>query len=270
METINLKRQTTVGGTVLEVETRAAPDDDAISFALQSRIYQEWIAALDPRIDVKRIVIHDVDFKGKPCVEKILFIRMGVTFETPKDKLANAGKAQGDKLQQSYGIAELRGGTSVMDIKLRCEGRLYDVLVKQARIPIGKLDAVEKPAGMLDHGGTFAGVAVNELGDELDLEFNEDDLIDLTKETGPLCFSEGLLDEKARFFLGVRDVSKAELGAMQGKATGLLAENESIVLWIVPSEDTLRCTDDGKAFICAALVAEWEKKGNDLLTVQSM
>lgn len=49
-------------------------------------------------------------------------------------------------------------------------------------------------------------------------------------EDPELYFSPGLLDERARFFLARRNVTRAELTMLQGKTTGVGAEGEDIVL----------------------------------------
>ncbi len=213
-----------------------------VEMAQQSTIFRRWLQSLDPRFAPSAINLQAVDFRGKPSAGSVLFVRMLV-------KAANAPFNQ---------IVELRGGTSVMLPILECEGQLYTVLVKQPRLAIGEYEAVELPAGMID-GGTFAGAAAKELEQELDLTFTEKELVDLTPVLGTIHFSCGLLDEDARFFLGHKNVSPKELRAMQGKATGVAEEGESITLWVVPLDQMIDRTRDGKAFIAWTLYQRWLK-----------
>jgi ADP-sugar diphosphatase len=206
--------------------------------AAYSRIFDDWLQSLDPRFGVSAITIQAVDFRGKPSADTVMFVRLKVKTAKPFEQ-----------------IVELRGGTVIMFVILICEGRKYVVFVKQPRLATGNYELVEMPAGMIDNG-TFRGAAAKEIEQELGIVITDGELVDLTPPTGPVYLSCGLLDEKARVYCVERRVTRAELEAMQGKATGVAAEGESIALSIVPL-DNLQAgiTSDGKAYIALALYA---------------
>ena len=202
---------------VRRAETGVSPE--YMEMARESRIFTDWAASLDPSFDVQGVTVTAVDFKGRnPSTESVMFVRLAVrTAGVPFDQ-----------------VVELRGGTVVMLVVLRCEGVDYTVLVAQPRLPTGQARLKEVPAGMLDDG-QFSGKAAQEIEEELGLVFAENELLDMTVfiygDLNPeLYFSPGLLDERARFFLARRKVTRAELTMLQGKSTGVGAEGEDIVL----------------------------------------
>jgi ADP-sugar diphosphatase len=207
------------------------------NMAAASRIFCDWLASLDPRFGISAIKVQAVDFRGKPSTDTVMFVRLKVKTTKPFEE-----------------IVELRGGTVIMFVILVCEGKKYAVLVKQPRLASGNYELVEVPAGMIDDG-TFRGAAANEIEEELGIVIDDNELIDLTPPTGPVYLSPGLLDEKACVFCVEREVTRAEFEAMQGKATGIVEEGESIALWIVPLEEVPEVTMDGKTLIALALYA---------------
>ena len=66
------------------------------------------------------------------------------------------------------GICFLRGDGVSIFVALHCDdGEVYSLLVNQPRIPIGRVSALEVPAGMLDdESESVAGVAVKEMEEE--------------------------------------------------------------------------------------------------------
>jgi len=208
-------------------------------WALASKIFTDWVNSLDHNFAVSQITVQAVDFRGKPSLETVMFVRFLVQANKPFPE-----------------VVELRGTTVVMLVVLRCKGMVFTVLVRQPRIASGDYGLVEIPAGMTD-GGTFTGAAAKELKEELGLVFSEDELIDLVKEQqgveGEIYLSPGLLDERARFYLVERDITQRQLLEMQGKATGVLEEAEQITLWVVPLRKLPTVTRDGKAFIALCL-----------------
>jgi 8-oxo-dGTP pyrophosphatase MutT (NUDIX family) len=211
--------------------------------ARTSRIFKEWVDSLEPGFVVGRITITAVDSWGGG----VRLVRLAIrTADVPFDQ-----------------IVELRGGTVVMLVVLTCEGIDYTILVKQPRIPSGQWLFVEVPAGMLDDG-QFKSTAMKEIGEELGLHFSEEQLTDLTERLpgdGPreLYFSPGLLDEKARFYLAKREVTRDELEALQGKATGKADEGEKIVLMVIPLADLPRYARDMKSITALWLYQNVQK-----------
>ena len=59
--------------------------------------------------------------------------------------------------------------------------------------------------------------------------------------------SPGGSDEFIRFFLHKRSVTRSELDAMRGKATGNIEEGETIVLDLIPRKNLWKMTSDMKA-----------------------
>ena len=214
---------------------------EALEMARESRIFTDWVASLDPRFDVQSVKVTAVDFKAKPSVENVMFVRLAVRVAcVPFDQ-----------------VVELRGGTVVMLVVLRCEGVDYTVLTTQPRLPTGLFRMKEVPAGMID-GGKFRGKAAKEIEEELGLVFAEDELLDMTVfiygATNPsLYFSPGLLDERAHFYLARREVTRAELTALQGKATGIGAEGEDIILSVIPLSQLLAQVRDMKSIVVFSL-----------------
>jgi len=207
---------------------------EALCKALDSRIYKEWAASLEPGFVVQSVIVTAVDVWGG----RVGFVRLAV-------------KTADVKFEQ---VVELRGGTVTMLIELKCEGALYTILVKQPRLATGQRRFVEVPAGMIDDG-KFKGKAAQEIEEELGLKIPESALIDMTallpgSGASEIYFSPGLLDERGRFYLVRLEVSHAELKAMQGKATGKADEGEDIVLMIIPMADLPKYARDMKS-LCA-------------------
>jgi ADP-sugar diphosphatase len=130
---------------VRRAETGVSPE--YMEMARESRIFTDWAASLDPSFDVQGVTVTAVDFKGRnPSTESVMFVRLAVrTAGVPFDQ-----------------VVELRGGTVVMLVVLRCEGVDYTVLVSQPRLPTGRVRLKEIPAGMLDNG-QFRGKAAQEI-----------------------------------------------------------------------------------------------------------
>lgn len=208
-----------------------------MSFARASLIFTNWLNNLSPELEVHRVVLTHVDFRGEPSAKTVLFIRLQVF--SP---------------QFPHGqVAELRGNTVAMLVLLNCEGETYTVLTKQKRIPVGTAQFVEVPAGMIDDN-TFAGAAACEIEEELGLKFAENELKNLTPSA--LYLSPGLLDEACTIYYAERDVSRKELKLLEGKVTGLEEEHEHITLMIVPFDLMLKYTCDAKSVLAHLLYTD--------------
>merc|ERR1719356_1724569 len=104
------------------------------------------------------------------------------------------------------GVVFMRGGAVAILVVLKCKEKRYTVVVRQPRIPVGKDNLPEIPAGMLDGEGNFAGVAAKELKEETGLNIDESQLFDLTgaaygEEYQGMYPSVGATDEFNRLFL---------------------------------------------------------------------
>lgn len=229
-------KKVVINGTDVPVSGTGVSEEQ-LDHALASSVLGRWLSSMEKfaaTYPVENIEVTAVDYRGRPGPTMVMFVRLRI-------KAANAPFAQ---------IVELRGDTVVMLPVFRCEGRDYTVLVIQPRIAVGDTALVEVPAGMVD-GGTFAGAVAHELEEELGMTFSAEELIELSPET--ILFSPGLLDEGARFYAVVREMSREELTTLQGKATGLVEEGEKITLHVVPLDELLSHTRDGKALIALAL-----------------
>lgn len=223
----------------LDISAEAGID---VSAATQSKQFQNWLAALDKSFVVRSVHFQSVDMFGP----KVGFIKFK----------ADVVDGQGKFIP---GIVFMRGGSVAILTVLVCEGKKYSVMTVQPRVPTGRFDFVEIPAGMLDGSGNFAGVAAKELEEELGIKLAPTGLTDLSTLSGAaggVYLSPGGSDETLRFFCVERQVTAAEMAAMNGKCTGVIDEGEQITLKIVPL-DTLINVADAKTVVAYALYKQF-------------
>lgn len=96
---------------------------------------------------------------------------------------AEVSNKDGEKLP---GSLFLRGGSVAILLILQPEdvsdnSEEYVILTMQPRIPVGSLEFVEIPAGMLDDTGTLTGAAAREIKEETRLKIHDEELIDMKK-----------------------------------------------------------------------------------------
>lgn len=224
-----------------------------IAFCVKATPFVNWIATLDRGLDVSKIIIHGADYFGS---------RIGFL------KLEAVTKCNGNPVP---GIIFMRGGAVSILLILHCRDQGWIVCTRQARVPIGKTNFLELPAGMLDDSGDFVGIAAKELEEETGIRLKATDLIDMTaltyypplphhtEEAGAKVIrdkstplkgmypSAGGCDEFIRLMLHEKKVTQDELESLQGKLTGCAEEGEKIVLELVPYEMLWRVTSDAKA-----------------------
>lgn len=242
---------------------------DIVALAVSSAPFQEWIAAVEARgtgMSVKAITVQGVDMFGP----RVGFCKFKADVEV--DGLFVPG------------IVFMRGGAVAILVILVDEedGAEYALLTRQPRVPIGWDSFPEIVAGMLDGSGHFAGAAAREMQEETGITIDENELLDLTglaygtplssvttsssspphltSASGPdagnqaqhqagfpgIFPSPGGCDEFIRLFAYRKKMSKAELLALQGKATGLREEGELIKLQVVPLGLLWKTTSDAK------------------------
>jgi ADP-sugar diphosphatase len=203
----------------------------------ESPLLQNWAKSVSPKIRIDKVLVTSVDYFGK----RVGFMKIEA------DAYFNGLKIPG--------ICFLRGGAVSILTLLECEGKTYVILTCQPRVPVGSSNLLELPAGMLDDSGAFAGVAAKEMAEETGIRLKAEDLVDLTELTnnikGATAFngmlpSAGGCDEFLRLLFHKRSVTREELDAMRGKATGLIEEGESIILNIVLYEDAWKVCRDAK------------------------
>lgn len=196
--------------------------------------FKQFIAELGNEADfiVRGIHVQSVDKFGP---KRIGFVKF-------KADVVNAAG------QQLPGIVFMRGGAVGMLVIIRCRGtnKLYTVLTIQPRFPTGKYAFPEIPAGMLDGSGNFAGVAAQELKEEVGIVIREDKLIDLTALAYGDKFlgmypSAGGCDEFLRLFAYRTEMEMATIQKLQGRLTGVFSEGETIKLKVIPFEDLWSC-----------------------------
>jgi ADP-sugar diphosphatase len=204
--------------------TFANPDHEQYFDKLKEmKAFVDWSKSVDKEFVLKNITVQSIDMFG-PRIGFVKF-RSDVT------------DAQGNALP---GIVFMRGGAVGMMILIVCEEdrKQYTVLTVQPRLPVGKFNFPELPAGMLDDSGDFAGVAAKELQEETGITVSTKDLVDLTEMAFGSTYqgvypSAGGCDEFLRLFLYRTKMAKEDINKLQGKCTGVLEEGEQIKLKII-------------------------------------
>ncbi len=218
---------------------------------VSSILFTNWIRSLSEKITIQSVIIASIDYKPNGDV---IFAKLSVkAFNGPNHEIRP-------------NVVFLRGGSvAVLPLLVSLEtNQKYIIFTKQVRLPVGEVELVEIPAGMLDGDNNFAGVAAKEIQEETGIIIAPDDLTPLTPdvaipELGPLSFpraiavSPGACDETMRFYLFTKIMPQADIDALTGKLTGNKEEGESICLWIVPFEQAAQVTRDGKFFTAYAL-----------------
>jgi ADP-sugar diphosphatase len=225
-----------------EITYTAEPNVD-IETAKASKQFQDWLAIVNrERFVIRSIHFQSLDMFGKT---KVGFIKFKA------DVVDSTGKTLS-------GIVFMRGGSVGILTIFICEGKLYAVMTRQPRFPTGSFEFMEVPAGMLDGSGNFAGVAAKELHEELGIVIAEADLFDLTAAAGNpggIYLSPGGSEETIRLFLYEKEVTRAEMDAMQGRLGGCIEEGEQITLEIIPFDDLVKIPD-AKTLAAYALYLE--------------
>ena len=239
--------------------------------------FVDWAERMDARLVVHSIALSDVDYFG----HRVGFLKF--TAHVTKDGVALPG------------IVFMRGGAVAVLPLLRCDGERFVLCCRQPRVPCGVADFLEIPAGMLDGSGHFSGVAAKEMQEETGLDIGADELVDLTalafgcggggdggsgggsgdggdaasalaapSPQPPLRGvypSVGACDEFVRLLYYRRDVTRAELEALRGKATGCLHEGELITLEVVPYDELWRRAPDAKTLAAMLLLERLAARG---------
>lgn len=208
-----------------------------------SEKFKKWCNALklNSTHTLNKITINDI----------VLFPGRGVGFVT-----LNAGIIDNVTNNPIPGIVLIRGHSVGMIIVLECDtGRgvkKYTVLTKQARPATGNMDFIEIPAGMMDSGNNFTGVAAKEIEEETGIKIQKNELKDLTAAHGSpgLYLSPGACDEAMKFYLFSAKIQYSDIQKLQGQVTGKESEGEKITLKIVELDQLTNITPDIKT-ICA-------------------
>lgn len=144
------------------------------------------------------------------------------------------------------GAVFISGDAVAIFVVLKAENNRYVVLTSQPRLPTGKSDFIEIPAGMLDNEGNIKSKALAELEEETHLKVDTDNLIEL----GSFYTSPGRSDEKIWLYSLEIDVDKDMIKDMQNKRTGNKEENEHIFLKLILLNDVYNfIKEDAKSLI---------------------
>uniref|UniRef100_A0A6B2LGL6 Nudix hydrolase domain-containing protein n=1 Tax=Arcella intermedia TaxID=1963864 RepID=A0A6B2LGL6_9EUKA len=162
-------------------------------------------------------------------------------------------------------VVFMRGGSVAILVVLVCKGKEYGVLVRQDSVPTTQPLFPAIPAGMLDGNGNFGGVAAKELEEETGIKIHASELVDLIELAYPdgkyegMYVSVGGTDEFIRLYYVRKEVSEEVLKDLEGKETGLAAENEKIVLKVMPLENLWSYTSDSKTLSALCLYQNLKK-----------
>jgi len=226
-------------GQIMTVVT--ADEGICIGSVLEARLLKEWISVIsaEKRINVSKIHLQSIEESGSQ-IKSIKF----------------KADAQVDG-KSVPGVVYMLGAVSTTLVLLYHEGRQYTVVVRKPRVPVSLGSVAEIPTVSVGDGNNFAGVAVKQLKEEINLEIKESDLIDMTdlayKGRYAGVFSScGASDEFAKIFLLQKTVSVEELEQFNGKITGVE---------IVPFETLWRNSPDAKGLTAATLYSRLQKVG---------
>lgn len=191
-----------------------------VECAIGSKVFRDWVVALDPMIPVSNVTIQGIYYRSKtPSPDKVLFIML--VAEIPG--------------AYPYSIV-LRGPTVVVLPVFVCDDLEYTVGVQQRRPAVGSRYFPETIAGMTD-GGDVVAKALDELREETEgdgepgIKIRQSDLCQLGV---PLEPSPGIMSEPMHFFYARIPTTRAALDRFEGRMTGAADENEEIVLKVMP------------------------------------
>jgi len=243
----NLK--TRVSGTITTVHVGRGSSINEAHHALESRIFRDWAASVDPRFEVREVEIQQVDYRGKPSPDKVMFIRLAVTGEGLPFRT----------------FMELRGEVVVLLPVVHTEEGEFTILVKQPRLASGHYAFAELPAGMCD-GDDPEEALLREAKEELGIELSRETVVDLSARVwtegtnGPPIFSTpGFLDERFHVYSAEVRMTYSELVQLDGKRTGNTTEGESITLEVIRLSELCHRVRDAQSIVAYMLYLEYKR-----------
>jgi len=220
-----------------------------IDKAINSTMFKDWLHKFNTKdMELTSILFESMDMFGP----KVGFLKF--TCDVKKD---------GKKLP---GIVFMRGpAVAILTILVNPKGKEFVLCTVQARVPVGGY-LLEVPAGMIDEGGSFKGQVAIEMEEETGIKINEKNLKDLTEMAYGNRFpgimpSPGGCDEFLKLFVYREKLSDAKITELEGKLTGVIAQNEIITLKVLPLDELWKATCDVKALCCLYL---YEKFKHDI------
>lgn len=223
-----------------------------IAAATEAHAFVSWLATMDTqKFTIRGVHIQSLDVWPNG---RVGFIKFKADVVDKAEKFVP-------------GIVFMRGGSVGVLTVLSCGGKRHALMVVQPRVPTGRFDFVEIPAGMLDESGCFATVgAAKELEQEAGIKIRTEDLTDLSAFAGHTHGhfpSPGGSDETIRLFLYEKEVTQDELSALEGKCTGVHEEGEQITLKIMDVDDLWRVAD-GKTCVAYLLYQKYLQKSGEV------
>jgi ADP-sugar diphosphatase len=229
-------------GAQVPVAVAGQPDP---SEALGHSILANWLASLDPSMDLRMLEFQSIDRFPDGTLWSIKFkstvIRNGVAIP---------------------GICLLSGPRIGLLLQLRDSetGDVWVVLTRSLSVSTGRW-ALEIPTGRGDADGNVNGTAIDALRTEFGLAANVEQWVDLTElaygEGGALFTGVGLSDEQMRIFLWNVIVEHGKLSEWIEKFQGVAEQTMAIVRF----DDLWRTTADGKTLSAVALVMGLRDEG---------
>ncbi|KAL5120568.1 hypothetical protein ACEQ8H_001587 [Pleosporales sp. CAS-2024a] len=248
MATFILDEAEGFGDSVEVTLTENITKEQLLSFAA----FKDWKAALRENLDLQA-TDKDHAFHDSPyCLHSITiqsvdwFQRGNIGFVKLRAKIQNS---EGASLP---GVALLRGGSVAVLMILRPHGTKYEryvVMTEQARIPIGSLQFLEIPAGMLDGKTHFSGKAADEIEEETKMRIPKEELIDMTELAlrgsqvrdkrlrNAMYPSPGGSDEFISIFLWEKELDRQIIEDLKGRLAGEKSQGEMITVRVLKFED---------------------------------
>ncbi len=206
-----------------------ASDADVVGFTDRHVPTQNWLHSVSEKFHGPKYTISDdTTIHGACPFGPMAAAKNGFVVASKKITYTRADGKEG----VVPGIAFLRGNAVAILVILRVAetGEEHCVLTVQPRVPVADPNYIEIPAGMMDGSSNFAGKAAAELHEETGLTITQASL----RKLGKMVPSAGGCDETIQLFLYKAEVSAEYLDTFKGKATGVMTENEDIVLRVEP------------------------------------
>ena len=151
------------------------------------------------------------------------------------------------------GIVFMRGNSVAILILIQSENKVYTVLVKQDRVPVGQ-SIYEIPAGMLDNN-TFKSAAVKELHEEVGITIRSDSE-HFTELSDGVYPSPGGSDECISLCVYRAIATPDQISKLNKRQTGETSEDEHITVFVETFDEALNKCKDMKFFSAIALYIE--------------
>ena len=189
------------------------------------------------------IEIQQIDSFSKPGTPSKGFLK----FEPGIKK-----KFHGGNWNSLPSIIFMRGDSVCILVILKCEGRKYVVLTNQPRVPTGKREFLEIPAGMID-ASSIISAAITEMNQETGIIVERGELINMPEVLGlshnSLYMSPGGCDEAISFFLYEAQATKQQLSEINKRIKGEAGEGEEIKVVITDLDNMIKKSADAKSVI---------------------